>query len=153
MTTYNKSFGATAYLTFNDKQIALTAQDISNPVFEYHAESFYTAVSLGKLEDAIAQIGSKAADIVGQGSSGVEAEIKSKIDSVKDVPGLGDALNVILTNDLVITDFVINTPGNHYEFGLGLRFIDDSTGQSKYNLGPVALDGVSILVKADQAKP
>lgn len=152
MTTYSKSFGATAYLTFNDTQIALTAKDISNPVFEYHAESFYTAVSLGNLENAIVQIGSKAADIVGPKGSGVEAEIRSKIASVEGIPGLGDALKVILTNDLVITDFVINTPANHYEFGLGLRFIDDSTGQSKYKLGPVALDGVSILVKADQPK-
>lgn len=152
MTEYNKSFGATAYLTFNDKQIALTAKDISNPVFEYHAESFYTAVTLGNLEDAIAQIGSKAAEIVGQGSDSVEVKIKTAIQDAEAVPGLGDALKVILTNDLVITDFVINTPDNVYEFGLGLRFIDDATGESKYKLGPVALDGVSILVKA-KGKP
>jgi hypothetical protein len=150
MTDYNKSFGATAYLTFNDKQIALTAKDISKPVFIYHAESFYTAITLGNLEDSIAQIGSKAADIVGQGGDSVETEIKSKIDEAKKIPGLGDALAVILDNDLVITDFVINTQAHVYEFGLGLRFIEEETGESRYKLGPVSLDGISILVKAEK---
>ena len=150
MPEYNKSFGATAYLTFNDKQIALTASDLSNPEFEYHAESFYTAVSLGKLEDAIPMIGTKAADIVGTGSDGVEQKIRNQIDSVKDVPGLGPAMSVILENDLVVTDFVIKTRAKVYEFGLGLRFTDEDTGQSKYNLGPVSLDGISILVKASE---
>ena len=148
MTEYTKSFGATAYLTFNDKQIALTAEDIAKPVFAYHAESFYTAVNLGHLDTAIAKIGSKAADIVGQGGAGVEKDIKDKIDSIKDVPGLGAAVSVLLDNDLKITDFVIDTQSNVYEFGLGLSFIDAGTGQSKYSLGPITLDGISILVKA-----
>jgi hypothetical protein len=134
MTTYSKSYGATAYLTFNDTQIALTAKNISKPVFEYHADSFYTAASLGHIDTAIASIATKMGDVLGATAAD---DIKSEIKKAGDIPVLGQ----IIESELVITDFVINTPDKVYEFGLGLRLPEDT------KLGPVTLDGISILVK------
>lgn len=136
---YNKSFGATAYLTFNDKQIALTAENIKSPRLVYHAESFYTAVSLGKLNDAITSISKKMESVI---DSKTAEEIVSEVNNLSGMPVLGE----ILESELVITDFVIDHSKEkyEYEFGLGLRL----TGDKK--LGPVALDGISINVKATQ---
>jgi hypothetical protein len=134
MTTYDKSYGATAYLTFNDTQIALTADDIKHPKFIYHADSFYTAASLGHIDTAIASIATKMGDVLGATAAD---DIKSEIKKAKDIPVLGQ----IIESELVITDFVINTPDKVYEFGLGLRLTEDN------KLGPVTLDGISILVK------
>lgn len=134
MTTYTKSFGATAYLTFNDTQIALTADDVKNPKFIYHAESFYTAASLGQLDNAITSISTKMGSVIGPETA---SDITNQINSLTDIPVLGQ----ILTSELVVTDFVINVPDKVYEFGLGLRLTENNS------LGPVTLDGVSILVK------
>jgi hypothetical protein len=134
MTTYSKSYGATAYLTFNDTQIALTAKNISKPVFEYHADSFYTAASLGQIGTAIASIATKMGDVLGDTAV---KDIEDEINKAKDIPVLGQ----IIESELVITDFVINTPDKVYEFGLGLRLTEDN------KLGPITLDGISILVK------
>jgi hypothetical protein len=134
MTEYNKSFGATAYLTFNDTQIALTAADVKNPKFIYHAESFYTAASLGQLDNAITSISGKMQAVIGADTAD---EITQQISNLSELPVLGQ----ILTSELVVTDFVINTPDKVYEIGLGLRLTENNT------LGPVTLDGISILVK------
>jgi hypothetical protein len=134
-TKYEKTFGATAYLTFNENQIALTAKDLQNPRFEYHAESFYTAASLGDLDTAVKKIAEKMKEVIGEDT--VDA-IKKAIDSLKDIPVLGQ----IVSGKLVITDFVINKPDMVYEFGLGLRLTENN------KLGPVSLDGISILVTA-----
>lgn len=134
MTDYTKSFGATAYLTFNDTQIALTAADVKNPRFVYHAESFYTAASLGQLDNAITSISGKMQGVIGADTAN---DIKQQVSNLSDIP----VLNQILTSELVVTDFVINTPDKVYEFGLGLRLTENN------KLGPVTLDGISILVK------
>ncbi len=149
---YDMTYGATAYLTFDKRQIALTAEDIKKPVFIYHAESFNSAVSLGTLENAIPRIGGKVGNILGDKGADnkyeLENKIRKEIESVQKIEFVGPAVQVILGNDLVITDFVINTQDKVYEFGLGLRFIDQTTGESKYKLGPVSFDGISVLVKA-----
>lgn len=134
MTTYEKSFGATAYLTFNDTQIALTAADVKKPKFIYRADSFYTAASLGKLDKAISSIAGKMGEVIGSGTAN---EISTEINKLTEIPVLGQ----VLTSELVVTDFVINTPEKVYEFGLGLRLTENN------KLGPVTLDGISILVK------
>lgn len=134
MTTYTKSFGATAYLTFNDTQIALTAADVKKPVFVYRAESFYTAASLGQLDTALTSISTKMSSVIGPDTA---QEITDQINGLTNIP----VLKQVLTSELVVTDFVIDTQEDVYEFGLGLRLTRDNS------LGPVTLDGVSILVK------
>jgi hypothetical protein len=134
-TTYDKSFGATAYLTFNDTQIALTAADVKHPKFIYRADSFYTAPSLGELNKAISSIAGKMGEVIDEKIKGT---IENEIENLTEIP----VLKQVLTSELVVTDFVINVPEKVYEFGLGLRLPkEDNT------LGPVTLDGISILVK------
>ncbi len=137
---YTKTFGATAYLTFNGEQIALSAKDLTNPQFVYHAESFYTAPSFGSLEDLIGAVVEKLGDI---GTNINVADITSEIKKLSSIPVLG----ALLQGQIVITDFVIDKPNNTYEFGFGMRFTDSSAAHS---IGPVSLDGVAFLVKLVQ---
>ena len=89
MTDYTKSFGATAYLTFNDTQIALTAADVKNPRFVYHAESFYTAASLGQLDNAITSISGKMQGVIGADTAN---DIKQQVSNLSDIPVLNQIL-------------------------------------------------------------
>lgn len=144
MSTYSKKYGGTVYLSFNGELITLTAKDLTTPRFSYKAESFYDAVSLGKIADAITGILKKFDSTVG----GVikVADVTEKIDSLKNIPVLGQ----ILTSELVIMEFTIQPPSTKdatdgkYAFGIGLKLTENNT------LGPVTLDGVSFSIELNQ---
>lgn len=145
---YSKTYGGAVYLTFNDELVTLTAADLTNPRFSYKAESFYTAASLGKIDDAVITILTKFDQTV---KNVVKVEdIKTKIESLKNIPVLGQ----ILDSQLVITEFTIqpsdkNEKGEdlkngRYAFGFGLRLTANNT------LGPITLDGVTFSVALTQ---
>lgn len=141
--SYTTTYGAAVYLTFNDKQIMLTAADLKIPRFSYVAESFYDAVTLGTIGNAITTIASK---IEGLGAAGLETSIKSTIDGLSNIP----VLKQIVQSDLVITEFVISPEtakdkkDGNYSFGFGLRLTSNN------KLGPITLDGIAFTVGLKQ---
>lgn len=140
---YKTTYGGAVYLTFNNEQIMLTASDLKVPRFTYVAESFYTAISLGKINDAIGAINKKFSDATGISTESITKEIK-KLDNI---PVLG----TILDSELVITEFAIEPPttkdakDGRYAFGFGLR-LDESKGK----LGPIKLDGIAFNISLTQ---
>jgi hypothetical protein len=144
--SYTTKYGGAVYLSFGSEMITLTAADITKPRFSYKAESFYTAISLGTIQEAITTLLTKFDSVVG-GIVNV-ADIKSQIDSLKDtIPPLA----IILNSELVVTEFTVQPetePGKadgHYAFGFGLR-----TSATQGVLGPAKLDGISFSVILDQ---
>lgn len=141
--TYAKSYGAAAYLTFNGRQIELTAADITIPRFSYVADSFYEAVNLGQFDAALAAIIAKFGSTTGLNVD----DIKAKIESLANIPVLGE----LITSEILITEFVISpetaagkNDGN-YSFGIGAKLTKNNT------IGPVTLDGISFTVKLQQS--
>lgn len=148
MANFSKTYGGTVYLTFNDELVTLTAADLSNPRFSYKADSFYTAASLGPIDDAVGSILTKFNENTGVNVT----DIKEKIKSLSNIPVLGQ----IITSELVITEFTIqpsdkddkgvDKQNGHYAFGFGLRLTKDN------KLGPITLDGVSFSVALTQTQ-
>jgi hypothetical protein len=141
---YKPSYGGAVYLTFGESQIMLTTADITIPKFSYVSESFYTAVSLGQIKDALNTILAKFSDI-----SGVDVtSVTEKIKSLSNLPVLGQILN----SDLVITEFIVQPPSTAtakddlYSFGMGLRLTKDN------KLGPITLDGIAFNIKLTQTQ-
>lgn len=145
---YSKTYGGAVYLTFNDELVTLTAADLSNPRFSYVADSFYTAASLGQIDDAVGSILTKFNENTGVNVT----DIKDKIKSLSNIPVLGQ----ITTSELVITEFTIqpsdkddkgvDKQNGRYAFGFGLRLTKDN------KLGPITLDGVSFSVALTQTQ-
>jgi hypothetical protein len=140
--TYATTYGGAVYLTFGDSQIMLTAANLKIPRFSYVSESFYTAVSLGQIKDALTQILNKFSD-----ETGISVDtVTTQIDSLSNLPVLGQ----ILKSELVITEFVIQPPSSdtakdgRYSFGIGLKLTEGNT------LGPITLDGVSFNIALTQ---
>lgn len=141
-TQYKTTYGGAVFLTLGETQIMLTAADLKVPRFSYVCDSFYTAVSLGKLGEILKVILEKF-----QGTTGITTEtVVAQIDAVGNIPGLKQ----IKDADLVITEFVINPPSGDdkldgkYSFGAGLRLTSDN------KLGPITFDGISINVSLVQ---
>lgn len=146
MSTYATTYGGAVYLSFGDKVITLTADDIKNPRFSYKADSFYTALSLGTIDTAIETIITKFNEALGQQIT--PQKIKEQIEELKTtIPPLAFVLN----SDLVITEFTVqpeNPEGannGYYAFGFGLR-----TSPEDGKLGPVKLDGIAFSVQLKQ---
>lgn len=140
--SYKPSYGGAVYLTFGDSQIMLTTEDFTIPKFAYVSESFYTAVSLGQLKDALTTILNKFSKITDFNVGNVQSKIKS----LTNIP----VLQQILEADLVITEFVVKPPSSseakddEYSFGMGLRLTKNN------KLGPISLDGVAFNIKLSQ---
>jgi len=143
-TKYTTTYGGAVYLSINNTKLMLTAADIRTPRFSYVAPSFYEAVTVGKIADAITAVANK---ITGMPSD-TESAMSTKIKSLTNIPVLGE----ILTADLKITEFVVEpetiagAADAKYSFGFGLEF------NSEIALGPIKLDGVSFTVKLQQTK-
>jgi hypothetical protein len=140
-TAYSKNYSGAVYLTFNDTQLMLTAANLSIPRFSYVADSFYTAVTLGKIEVVLKLILGKFSSVTGISVD----EVTAKIESFSNLP----VLDKILTSELIITEFVIQPPSagktdGIYSFGMGLKLTED------VSIGPVKLDGVSFTVTLNQ---
>lgn len=139
---YTTTYGGAVYLTFGDTQIMLTAANLKIPRFSYVSESFYTAVSLGQIQNALTVILKKFSD-----ATGITVEsVKKQINDLTNIP----VLSQILTAELVITEFVIQPPSTaeaidgKYSFGMGLKLTTDN------KLGPISLDGVSFNIALNQ---
>lgn len=142
-TSYTQKYGGAVYLTFNGENIVLTAADLKKPNFSYVADSFYDAVNLGKIQDAINSILTKFDSTVG----GIvnPTEIENQLNTLKaNIPPLA----ALLDSNLLITQFVIQPPATgqtgKYAFGIGLQLTSNNT------LGPVTLDGISFSVELNQ---
>lgn len=146
MSKYATTYGGAVYLSFGDKMITLTAADIKSPRFSYKAESFFTAISLGSIQNAITSLIDKFNDTTGLPSpDNITEQIKSATESIPPLKFL------ISSSDIVVTEFTVQpeteTDKNdgYYAFGFGIRS-KNNEGQ----FGPITLNGIAFSVQLRQ---
>lgn len=111
-------------------------------VVEWHAKDFDDAAQIGSINDMADSV---ATALVGAADAAAfETKIKDGVNQLKAIPGvkvLADIADLMLTTPIKVTDLVINTGSEVYEFGFGV----DLRGHG-LKLGNIELDAFGMRV-------